>query len=68
MTIARFVVLAAGLAGFHPSKRRPLPGTRKLREGVRFLSHAVIVMQAMQDRDRDGSETEGEDAESSVMD
>ena len=49
MTIAGFVVLTGGLAGFHPSKRQPLPGTRKLWEGVRFLSNAVIAIQAMQE-------------------
>ena len=48
MTIAGFVVLTGGLAGFHPSKRQPLPGTQKLWEGVKFLSHAVITIQAMQ--------------------
>ena len=48
MTIAGFVVLTGGLAGFHPSKRQPLPGTQKLWEGVKFLSHAVIAIQAMQ--------------------
>ncbi len=66
MTIARFVVLTAGLAGFHPSKRQPLPGTQKLWEGVRFLSNAVIAIQAMQNWD--GSEMEGEFTESSVID
>ena len=35
-------MLTGGLAGFHPSKRQPLPGTQKLWEGVRFLSLAVI--------------------------
>jgi len=49
MTIAEFVVLTGGLAGFHPSKRQPLPGTQKLWEGVKFLSHAVITIQAMQE-------------------
>ena len=48
MTIAGFVVLTGGLAGFHPSKRQPLPGTQKLWEGVKFLSNAVIAIQAMQ--------------------
>ena len=47
MTIADFVVLTGGLAGFHPSKRQPLPGTQKLWEGVRFLSQSVIAIQAM---------------------
>ncbi len=66
MTVARFVVLTAGLAGFHPSKRKPLPGTQKLREGIRVLSHAVIAMQAM--TDRDGTETEGKNQEARVID
>ncbi len=66
MTVAGFVLLAGGLAGFHPSKRQPLPGTRKLREGVRILSRAVIAIRAMQDRG--GTETEGKNHESSVLD
>ena len=68
MTIARFVVLTGGLAGFHPLNRQPLPGTQKLWEGIRFLSQAVITIRAMQDWDRDGNETEGKYTESSVMD
>ncbi len=52
MTIAGFVVLTGGLAGFHPSKRQPLPGTQKLWEGVKFLSHAVIAIQAKEEWDR----------------
>ena len=51
MTVAGFVVLTGGLAGFHASKRQPLPGTQKLWEGVKLLSYAVITIQAMQDRD-----------------
>ncbi len=66
MTVARFVVTAAGLAGFHPLRRQPLPGTQKLREGVRVLSGAVTAIQAM--RDREGNGREGEDTESSVLD
>ena len=50
MTVAQFVVLTGGLAGFHPSKRQPLPGTQKLREGTRLLSNAVIAIRAMQNR------------------
>ena len=48
MTIATFVVLTGGLAGFHPSKRQPLPGTQKLWEGVKLLSYAVITIEAFQ--------------------
>ncbi len=33
MTVAGFVVLTGGLAGFHPSKRQPLSGTQKSWEG-----------------------------------
>ncbi len=66
MTVARFVTLTGGLAGFHPLRRQPLPGTRKLREGVRFLSGAVTAIQAM--RDREGNGTEGKDTESGVID
>ena len=49
MTIAGYVVLTGGMAGFHPSKRQPLPGTRKFWERVRFLSNAVIGIQAMKE-------------------
>ena len=66
MTVARFVTLTGGLAGFHPSKRQPLPGTRKLWKGVRFLSSAVIAIQAM--RGWEGKGTEGEDTESRGID
>ena len=46
MTIARFVTLTGGLAGFHPSKRQPLPGTEKLWQGIRILSESVFAIQA----------------------
>ena len=49
MTIVGFAVLTGDLAGFHPSKRQPLPGTRKLWESVEFLSQAVIAIGAMQE-------------------
>ena len=52
MTIAGFVVLTGGLAGFHPSKCQPLPGTQELWEGVKILSLAVITVQAMQEWNR----------------
>ncbi len=52
MTIAGFVVLTGGLAGFHPSKRQPLPGTQKPWEGVKFLSHAVVGIKAKEEWDR----------------
>ena len=65
MTIAGFVVLTGGLAGFHPSKRQPLPGTQKLWEGVKFLSTAVISIQAMQEWGR--KNRKGENPELSVI-
>ncbi len=66
MTVARFVTLTGGLAGFHPLRRQPLPGTQKLWEGVRVLSSAVIAIQAMRDWER--NRTERENTESSVID
>ncbi len=59
MTVAGFVVLTGGLAGFHPSKRQPLPGTQKLWEGVRFLSQAVITVRTV--RDWEGGWPDGEE-------
>jgi len=46
MDIRTFVVLAAGLAGFHTSKRQPLPGTQKLWTGLKILRISVKVVQA----------------------
>ncbi len=67
LTVAGFAVLAAGLAGFHPPERQPLPGRRKLREGVKPLSFAVIAIQAM--REWGAGRPEGdEDTDSGVID
>ena len=66
MTIARFVVLTAGPAGFHPSKRQPLPGTAKLWEGVRFLYQGVKTIQAMKGWEENKTEEENRDL--SVLD
>ena len=44
MTIERFVVLTGGLAGFHPAKRQPLPGTEKLWQGMRTLAESVLAI------------------------
>ena len=43
-------MLTGGLAGLHPSKRQPLPGTQKLWGGIRILSYTVITVRAMQNR------------------
>ena len=45
-----FVILTAGLAGFHPSKRQPMSGTRELWQDMTLLSGAVLGRQAMRDR------------------
>ncbi len=41
MTVARHLTPVAGLAGFRPAKRRPLPGTRKPWQGLRILNVAA---------------------------
>ncbi|MDE0111036.1 MAG: hypothetical protein OXI87_12845 [Albidovulum sp.] len=48
-TIARFAVDPARLAGFIPTKRRPMPGTKRLREGYMLLSLFVDNFRAMRD-------------------
>ncbi len=53
MTIAGSVVLTAGLTGFQPSRRPPLTGTQKFWEGVRFLSSAVIGINAKEEWHRE---------------
>ena len=50
MNIRTFVVLATGLAGFHTSKRQPLPGTRKLWKGLKILWNGVNTVQALRKR------------------
>ena len=50
--VGTFVVLTAGLAGFHPSKRQPMPGNRKLWQGMVALSGGVMGYQAMRDHGR----------------
>ena len=49
MDIRTFVALVAGQAGFHPSKRQPLPGTQKVWQGVKILSAAVIGWNALRE-------------------
>ena len=48
-TIARFAVDTARLAGFIPTKRQPMPGTKKLWEGYMLLSLFVENYRAMRD-------------------
>ncbi len=61
MTIERFVVLTGGLAGFHPAKRQPLPGTEKLWQGIRTLTESVFAI-----RTWETIRTQGKDTESSL--
>ena len=46
MDMRIFVVLSAGLAGFHASKRQPIPGTQKLWQGLKILWYGVNTLQA----------------------
>ena len=48
-TVAEFAVNTARLAGFIPSKRQPMPGTRKLWEGYLILSLFTENYRAMRD-------------------
>ncbi len=50
MTVARHVTPVAGLAGFRPTKRRPLPGTRKPWQGLRILNVAETHARAIRAR------------------
>ncbi len=61
MTIERFVVLTGGLAGLHPAKRQPLPGTGTFWQGVRILAERVLAIRTWE-RARmqgDGGESSG---------
>ncbi len=46
MSMTDFVVLVAGLVGFHPSKAQPLPGTQKLWEGLLSLNNNILGYEA----------------------
>ncbi len=50
MTVARHLTPVAGLAGFRPTKRRPLPGTRKPWQGLRILNVAETHARAIRAR------------------
>ncbi|MYI82968.1 MAG: IS4 family transposase [Chloroflexi bacterium] len=49
-TVAAFVALAGGLAGFHPKKRQPLPGTGKLWQGLLDLNTSVFAIRALREQ------------------
>ncbi|MCY4460465.1 MAG: hypothetical protein OXC26_08740 [Albidovulum sp.] len=46
MDIRTFVAFAAGLAGFHASKRQPFPGTKKFWQGLKILWYGINTVQA----------------------
>ncbi len=50
MTVARHLTPVAGPAGFRPTKRRPLPGTRKPWQGLRILNVAETHARAIRAR------------------
>ncbi len=49
-TVARHLTPVAGLAGFRPTKRRPLPGTRKPWQGLRIPNVAETHARAIRAR------------------
>jgi len=55
-TMAAFVVLTGGLAGFQPNKRQPLPGVKKLWEGLLDLNASVYAIQALRDHHNESGE------------
>jgi len=54
--MAALVVLTGGLAGFHPKKRQPLPGVKKLREGLLILNTSVHAIRALRDHQNEQGE------------
>ena len=48
LTIRQYVVELAGIAGFRPTKRQPMPGTKKIWQATKKLSIAMIGCEAMQ--------------------
>ena len=57
MTIAVFVALTGGLAGFGPSRRQSLPGTHKLWGGAPFLPIAFVGIRTMREWNTKTEET-----------
>ena len=48
--IRTFVIHLAGIAGFDPTKRQPLPGTRKLREAYLMFKPILIYHRGMNEQ------------------
>ena len=40
----------AGLAGFHPSKRQPLPGNEKVWQGCVILKHSLMTYLSLKEQ------------------
>ena len=55
-TMAAFVVLTGSLAGLQPNKRQPLPGVKKLWEGLLDLNASVYAIQALRDHHNESGE------------
>jgi len=54
--IATFAVLTGGLAGFHPKKRQPLPGVKKLWEGLLDLNASVYAIRTLREQQLEDDE------------
>ena len=50
LTIRQYVVDVGRLAGFNPTKKQPIPGTKKLWQGEKDLKYAVRTYEAMNQR------------------
>ena len=50
LTIRQYVVDVGRLAGFSPTKKQPVPGTKKIWQGDKELKNAVRTYEAMNDR------------------
>ncbi len=50
--ICTFVIDLARLAGFRPSKRQPLPGTKKIWQACRIRLNAINAWEELKTNDR----------------
>jgi len=62
-TMAAFVVLTGGLAGFSPKQRQPLPGVKKLWEGLLELNASVYAIRALRKRENENDKLDFGDEE-----
>ena len=66
--VGTFVVLTAGLAGFHPSKRQPMPGNRKLWQGRSRFREGSWDIRPRVTTDADGWKNRAEKSQTQVWD